>query len=78
MIIGLLFAVWGIYMFGYGIYVTVKSSPGSDGLGWFLAFLNIFGAVMFTIAGFMLFGVPAAPYPALGGGLKKLMGGGWY
>jgi uncharacterized membrane protein len=74
MIIGLLFIIWGVYVFGYGIYVTAKNNPGSDGMGWFLAFLNIFGGLMFTVSGVMLFNVSTQPVVALAGGAKKLMG----
>jgi hypothetical protein len=74
MIIGLLFVVWGVYVFGYGIYMTAKNSPGSDGMGWFLSFINIFGGVMFTVAGIMLFNIQTQPVVALAGGAKKLLG----
>jgi hypothetical protein len=74
MIIGLLFVLWGVYVFGYGIYMTAKNSPGSDGMGWFLAFLDIFGGVMFTVSGIMLFNVQVQPTVAFAGGAKKLLG----
>jgi hypothetical protein len=74
MIIGLLFVLWGVYVFGYGIYMTAKHSPGSDGMGWFLAFINIIGGIMFTVSGIMLFNVQTQPVAAFAGGAKKLMG----
>ena len=69
--IGYFFILWGIYVFAYGIYSTVKNSPGNDGVAWFFAFLNMVGGIMFAVSGYLLTTCSLPPAAVVGGNLMK-------